>query len=77
MPDDMNDLIRRAAGLEPAESVERAQAPKPTSFDGGARAPAPPAPPSAGESMRAAWRAHRRNRGVQDIDVWPQDADPS
>jgi len=77
MPEDMNDLIRRAAGHEPAESVKRAEAPKPTSFDGGARTPPPSAPPSAGEAMRAAWRAYRRQRSVQDIDFWPQDTDPS
>ncbi len=48
---DMNAIIRRAAGFtEPEQQPEQ----PPPGFDGGARTPAPPAPPSMNERLRAA-----------------------
>jgi hypothetical protein len=49
--DNMNAIIRRAAGFtEPEQQPE----PAVPGFDGGARTPAPPAPPSMNERLRAA-----------------------
>lgn len=49
---DMNDFIRRAAGfMEPEQEPAEPLTP---GFDGGARTPAPPAPPSMNERLRAA-----------------------
>lgn len=56
MTDDMNATIRRLAGHGPAE-VEPDQETQTPSFDGGARTPAPPAPPTMGETIRAALTA--------------------
>ena len=48
---DMNAIIRRAAGFtEPEQQPEQ----PPPDLDGGARTPAPPAPPSMNERLRAA-----------------------
>ncbi len=49
---DMNAIIRRAAGF--TEPEQEPAEPLTPSFDGGARAPAPPAPPSMNERLRAA-----------------------
>lgn len=49
---DMNAIIRRAAGIQEPEQ-QPAEPPSPD-LDGGARTPAPPAPPSMDERLRAA-----------------------
>ena len=53
MSDDMNEVIRRAAGFVPDDTSEQGDT-SPPAFDGGARTPAAPPPPSMSDWLRAA-----------------------